>query len=120
MCTFEQPERLLDLLRADLASFYQAAQSDMDASVITKRFDAVITDASRLFVLKEEVMRSSHAPDAEAHRQRHAALLNLARHIRTNLELDVKEAALPAMLFTEQWLEQHLRGLDQPYLAVNA
>jgi len=116
----DEPERILDLLQQHLSSFYQAANSQAGNAIITAHFNAVIKDTSRLFALEEAALSRMHSPDIEQHRQRHAALLSLARHLRTNLELGAKDAPLSAVLFTEEWLEQHLRGVDQPFLSVAA
>ncbi len=113
-------DRLKDLLQQHLTEFYQAVETQAERSVVVRLFDKVINDSNRLFQQEERYLRRNWSPDIESHRQRHKALLGLAAHVRIHLELAGKDAAQPALLFAEEWLEQHLRGVDQPFLSVAA
>ena len=67
------------------------------------------------FALEEQLMRASHYPDYEAHRQQHRALVDQLRLLRHRCYDDNLPIAFALLHILKNWLVRHINESDKHF-----
>jgi hemerythrin len=106
-----QHKKLFDLVNELHNAMSSGHGKDIVADVLSRLVDYTVTH----FKAEEAVMEKHGYPGLQTHRAEHKALTDKVLAFKKEYEVGTSVVTPQLMLFLQQWLKNHIQGVDQRY-----
>lgn len=107
----EQHRTLVDLLN----QLHAAILEHKGSAACRKILDQLAEYTRTHFLLEESLMRVSHYPDFDAHKQQHEALIGQVKALQEKLDSGQGAISFELLHFLQNWLTKHINESDKRF-----